>query len=120
MKSTPTKKNLGIGSPVFCTFSFTPTKKHRPSAAATYVSLLNFSETGRGGGRTCSCNSYASFCNGSINGMEDKCPPPTHPKFPSFLFGAVRGHKSVLMKPTLFYEMENINISNSASWGGFY
>ena len=41
-------------------------------------------------------------------------PPPAadHPHLPSLPV-------SSKMTPTLFYEMENINTSNSASWGGF-
>ena len=36
-----------------------------------------------------------------------------HPQLPSLPV-------SSKMTPTLFYEMENINSSNSALWGGFY
>ena len=41
-------------------------------------------------------------------------PPPAadHPHLPSLPV-------SSKMTPTLFYEMENINTSNSGSWGGF-
>ena len=42
-------------------------------------------------------------------------PPPAadHPNLPSLLVSSKKTF-------TLFYEMENINSSNSASWGGFY
>ena len=59
------------------------------------------------------------ICNGSVDGMEDggghtlqfhslgtgdKC-PPSHPNFPSFLFRAGRGHKSVLSSATRLQEI---------------
>ena len=60
------------------------------------------------------------ICSGSINGMVDggggvhtPAPqpwdrgfvPPTHPKFPCFLFGTERGHKSVLFSVTRLQEI---------------
>ena len=53
IKSTP-KKKLGIGSPVFCTFSFTQPNNIGPARQQPrdWGSLFNFSESGRGRGHS--------------------------------------------------------------------
>ena len=76
---------------------------------------FNFSESGRGRGAQLLLISFATtrlhgICNGSINRMEDGgytlqphslgISAPTHPKYPIFLFGIGRGHKSVLSSAT--------------------
>ena len=111
MKSTP-KKKLDIGFPVFLYFFIHPKPNNIGPARQRprdWVSLIHFSESGRGRGAELLLISFSStrlhgICNGSIKGMEDKCPhPPQISEF--FLFGTGRGHKSVLSSATGIQEI---------------
>ena len=79
IKPTPEKK-MGIGSPVFCTFSFTPnpiTSAQVRQHSRENGSLFNFSESSRGRGAQLLLISFGTtrlhgICIGSINRMEDR------------------------------------------------